>query len=44
LEGLREKTRLKPCLKNQVAPEVEEAVVEMAYEYGAYGNMNITLN
>lgn len=35
LEGLREKTRRKPCLKNRVAPEVEEAVVEMAYEYPA---------
>lgn len=37
LEGLREKTRRKPCLKNRVAPEVEEAVVHMAYEYPAYG-------
>jgi transposase InsO family protein len=37
LEGLREKTRRKPCLKNRVAPEVEEAVVTMAIEYPAYG-------
>jgi transposase InsO family protein len=37
LEGLKEKTRRKPCIKNRVAPEVEEAVVNMAYEYPAYG-------
>jgi transposase InsO family protein len=37
LEGLREKSRRKPCTKNRVAPEVEEAVVNMAYEYPAYG-------
>jgi transposase InsO family protein len=37
LEGLREKSRRKPCIKNRVAPEVEEAVVNMAYEYPAYG-------
>ena len=37
IEGLKEKTRRKPCYKNRVAPEVEEAVVNMAYEYPAYG-------
>lgn len=37
MEGLREKTRRKPCTKNRVAPEIEEAVVTMAYEYPAYG-------
>jgi transposase InsO family protein len=37
IEGLKEKTRRKPCLKNRVAPEVEEAVVKMAIEYPAYG-------
>lgn len=37
LEGLREKTRKKPCHKNRVAPEVEEAVLNMAYEFPAYG-------
>lgn len=37
LEGLKERSRRKPCLKNRVAPEVEEAVVNMAYEYPAYG-------
>jgi len=37
LEGLREKTRKKPCIKNRVAPEIEETVVSMAYDYPAYG-------
>lgn len=37
IEGLKEKSRRKPCHKNRVAPEVEEAVVNMAYEYPAYG-------
>ena len=37
LEGLREKSRRKPCLKNRVAPEIEDAVLNMAYEYPAYG-------
>lgn len=39
IEGLVEKTRKKPCLKNRVAPEVEEAVLRMAYEFPAYGQM-----
>jgi len=39
LEGLKEKTRRKPCLKNRVAPEVEEAVITMAIEYPAYGQV-----
>ena len=37
IEGLREKSRKKSCIKNRVAPEIEEAVVSMAYEYPAYG-------
>jgi len=37
IEGLKEKTRRKPCIKNRVAPEVEAAVVNMAIEYPAYG-------
>jgi len=39
LEGLKEKTRRKPCVKNRVAPEIEEAVLQMALEYPAYGQM-----
>jgi transposase InsO family protein len=37
LDGLREKSRRKPCMKNRVAPEVEDAVLNMACEYPAYG-------
>jgi hypothetical protein len=37
LEGLKKKSRRKPCVKNRVAPEVEEAVVAIVYEYPAYG-------
>jgi hypothetical protein len=37
IEGLREKTRQKPCLKNRVVPEIEAALIQMAYEYPAYG-------
>jgi len=37
IEGLKDKTRRKPCIKNRVAPEIEEAVVKMAFEYPAYG-------
>ncbi|MCK4573400.1 MAG: IS481 family transposase, partial [candidate division Zixibacteria bacterium] len=39
LEGLKEKTRRKPCIKNRVAPEIEQAVLQMALEYPAYGQM-----
>lgn len=39
LEGLKDKSRRKPCIKNRVAPETEEAVVQMAYEYPAYGQL-----
>ncbi len=37
IEGLREKSRRKPCIKNRVAPEIEEAVIRMTYECPAYG-------
>jgi transposase InsO family protein len=39
IEGLKEKSRRKPCHKNRVAPEIEQAVIEMAYEYPAYGQL-----
>jgi hypothetical protein len=39
LEGLKEKTRRKPCVKNRVAPEIEQAVLQMALEYPAYGQL-----
>ena len=38
-EALREKSRRKPNLKNRVAPEIEEAVVCVAEEYPAYGQV-----
>jgi transposase len=37
IDGLKEKSRRKPCMKNRVAPEIEEAVVKMSIEYPAYG-------
>ena len=43
LEGLKEKTRRKPCPKNRVAPEVEEAVIKMAYEYPAAGQLSLDI-
>lgn len=36
-EALVEISRRKPILKNRVAPEIEEAVVKMAFDYPAYG-------
>jgi transposase InsO family protein len=36
-EALREVSRRKPIPKNRVEPEVEEAVVKMAFDYPAYG-------
>ena len=42
LEGLKEKTRRKPCLKNRVAPETEDAVVKKTYDYPAYGQVRLS--
>jgi transposase InsO family protein len=40
-EALREISRSKPIPKNRVAPEVEEAVVKMAYDFPAYGQARV---
>ncbi len=40
-EALREISRRKPIPKNRVAPEVEEAVVKMAFDYPAYGQARV---
>lgn len=37
VEALKEKNRRKPNIRNRVAEDVEEAVVEFAYEYPSYG-------
>lgn len=36
-EALREISRRKPIPKNRVEPEVEQAVIQMAFDYPAYG-------
>ena len=35
IEGPKEKSRRKSCIKNRVAPEIEEVVVKMPLEYSA---------
>jgi transposase InsO family protein len=39
IDGLKEKSRRKPNHKNRVAPEIEDAVLLMAFEYPAYGQL-----
>lgn len=41
-EALKDLTRRKPLLKNRVAPEVEEAVREMAIELPAHGQVRVS--
>jgi len=42
LEGLKDKSRRKPCLKNRVAPEIEDAVVKKTNDYPAYGQVRLS--
>lgn len=41
-EGLREISRRKPIVKNRVAPEIEQAVVELAIAEPAYGQVRVS--
>ena len=41
-EALREISKRKPIVKNRVAPEIEEAVLQMAFDQPAYGQVRVS--
>ena len=41
-EALREISKRKPIVKNRVAPEIEEAVVNLAFEQPAWGQLRVS--
>lgn len=40
-EALKDLTKRKPCMKNRIAPEIEEAIVQFAFEQPAYGQVRV---
>jgi transposase InsO family protein len=42
VEALVEKSRRQPNLKNRTSPEIEQAIIEFAYEQPAYGQVRVS--